>query len=178
MTRAETAEIMTLLQAIYPDSFRGVSNEMMKMRVALWASAFSDDPKILVQAAVQAWISTDTKGFAPVPGQIKEQIAILKNQSEITEQEAWDIVMIALRNSAYNSQEEYAKLPEEIKRAVGSHNMLRSWASVNYNELQTIIASQFKNAYKAIAAKKKNFDKIPEKVKSITSEEEVKQLQA
>lgn len=171
MTRTETAEIMALLQAMYPDSFRGMSNEMMKARVAMWASIFQDDPPRLVQAAVQAWIATDTKAFAPVPGQIKEQIAILKNQTDITEQEAWDMVMVALRNSAYNSQEEYAKLPEDIRHAIGSHNMLKSWASVNYNELQTIIASQFKNSYKAIIAKKKTMDKIPEKIKAIASDE-------
>lgn len=169
MTRVETAEIMTLLQSIYPDSFRGFSNEMMKARAALWASVFQDDPPKLVQAAVQAWIATDTKGFLPVPGQIKEQLAILRDNGGLSDQDAWELVIKALGNSSYGSVEEFAKLPTDVQRAVGSANMLRSWATIPYNELQTVIASNFKREYRSIVAQKKDFAKIPEAIKQIAA---------
>ena len=170
MTLKETAQVLAVLHAVYPQTV-GQTDDALRAKMNVWQEIFTEEPVSVVMAAAKAFIATDTRGFMPLPGQIKEQMAVMKNQADITEQEAWDIVMVALRNSAYNSQEEYAKLPEEIKHAVGSHNMLKSWASVNYNELQTIIASQFKNAYKAIVAKKKSIEKIPEKVKTIAAEE-------
>lgn len=175
MNLRETAEVLAVLHAVYPQTV-GQTDNALRAKMNVWQEVLSDEPVSVVMAAAKAFIATDARGFMPVPGQIKEQIAVMKNQAEITEQEAWDMVMMALKNSAYNSQEEYARLPEEIKRAVGSHNMLRSWASVNYNELQTIIASQFKNSYKAILTKKKALDKIPENVKAIVSGDEKKRL--
>ena len=103
----------------------------------------------------------------PVPGQIKEQISILRDQGGLNEQDAWELVTNALRNSSYGSAEEFAKLPPDVQRAVGSPNMLRTWAAVNFSELQTVIASNFKRDYRAIAAQKKDFAKIPESVKQI-----------
>ena len=177
MNLKETAQVLAVLHAVYPQTV-GQTDDALRAKMNVWQEVFADDPASVVMAAAKAFIATDTRGFVPAPGQIKAQIEVMKNQAEITEQEAWDIVMKALGNSAYNSQAEYAKLPEEIKHAVGSHNMLKSWASVNYNELQTIIASQFKNAYKAIVEKKKSLEKIPEKVKAIAAEEGKKLIEA
>lgn len=177
MNLKETAEVLAVLHAVYPKTIVQTDNAL-RAQMNVWKEILADEPVSVVMAAAKAFIATDTRGFMPVPGQIKEQIAVMKNHAEITEQEAWDMVMVALRNSAYNSQQEYAKLPDEIRRAIGSHNMLKSWASVGYNELQTIIASQFKNSYKAIVAKKKAMDKIPENIKSITSHEEIKRLES
>ena len=47
--------------------------------------------------------------------------------------------------------------------------MLRTWAAVNYEELQTVIASNFKRDYRSIAAQKKDFAKIPASVKQIAT---------
>lgn len=177
MNLKETAEVLAIIHATYPQTVAQTDNAL-RAKMNVWQEIFTEEPVSVVMAAAKAFIATDTRGYMPAPGQIKEQIAAIKNQAEITEQEAWDMVMEALRNSAYNSQVEYAKLPEEIKRAVGSHNMLKSWASVDHNELQTIIASQFKNAYKAIIAKKRSLEKIPEKVKAIAAEEGKKLIEA
>lgn len=87
-------------------------------------------------AAAKAFVATDKKGFPPVPGQIKEQISVLRNQNGMSEQDAWEMVNNALRNSSYGSAEEFAKLPKDIQRAVGSANMLRSWATIPYAELR------------------------------------------
>ena len=103
----------------------------------------------------------------PVPGQIKEKISLLRDQGGLNEQDAWELVTNVLRNSSYGSAEEFAKLPPDVQRAVGSPNMLRTWAVVNYEELQTVIASNFKRDYRAIATQKKDFAKIPSSVKHI-----------
>ena len=127
MNLKETAQVLAVLHAVYPQSITQ-TDDAMRAKMNVWQELFADEPASLVMAAAKAFMANDTRGFMPIPGQIKEQIHILRNQAVITEQEAWDVVMGALRNSTYNSQAEFAKLPEEIRHAVGSHNMLRSWA--------------------------------------------------
>ncbi len=167
MTKQDTYQVLATLQAFYPDSFRGMTDTAAQLKVTLWQEQFADDPATLVQAAVKAYVSTDKKGFMPVPGQIKEQIALLRDKGGLSEQDAWELVIKALSNSSYGSVEEFFKLPVDVQRAVGSPNMLRSWASVNISELQTVIASNFKRDYRAITAQKKDYDKIPEKIKKL-----------
>ena len=169
MTKQDTYRVLGIMQAYYRDAFRGMTDDALNMTVSLWQELFADEPVALVQAAVKAYASTDKKGFMPVPGQIKEQISILLDKGGLNEQEAWELVTNALRNSSYGSVEEFAKLPPDVQRAVGSPNMLRTWAAVNYEELQTVIASNFKRDYRAIAAQKKDFAKIPASVKQIAT---------
>lgn len=167
MTKQDAYQVLAILQAFYPDAFRGMTDAAVQLKVALWQEQFADEPATLVQAAVKAYVSTDKKGFMPVPGQIKEQITILRDKGGLNEQDAWELVTKALCNSSYGSVEEFAKLPADVQRAVGSHNMLRSWAAVNISELQTVIASNFKRDYRAIVAQKKDFAKIPDAVKQL-----------
>lgn len=166
MTRKETFQVLGILRTVYKGSFN-CSDDEERLLVTIWQEIFADEPAILVQAAVKAYIATETRGFAPVPGQIKERIAILRNQGGLCEQDAWELVTNALRNSSYGSVEEFAKLPADIQRAVGSPNMLKNWAAVNFSELQTVIASNFKRDYRAIVAQKRDFAKIPEAVKQL-----------
>ena len=165
MTKQDTYQVLATLQAFYPDSFRGMTDSAAQLKVTLWQEQFAT----LVQAAVKSYVSTDKKGFMPVPGQIKEQISILRDQGGLNEQDAWELVTNALRNSSYGYMEEFAKLPPDVQRAVGSPNMLRTWAAVNFSELQTVIASNFKREYRAIMAQKNDYAKIPESVKQIAS---------
>lgn len=167
MTKQDTYQVLATLQAFYPDSFRGLTDAAAQLKVTLWQEQFADEPATLVQAAVKAYVSTDKKGFMPVPGQIKERIVILRDSGGLSEQDAWELVTSALCNSSYGSTEEFAKLPADVQQAVGSPNMLKSWAAVNISELQTVVASNFKRDYRAIVAQKRDLAKIPEAVKQL-----------
>lgn len=176
MTKQDTYQLLATLQAFYPDSFRGMTDAAAQMKLTLWQEQFADEPGAVVIAAAKAYASTDTKGFMPTPGQIKEQIRLIQKENELSEQEAWDLVMKALRNSSYGAVEEFAKLPEPVRHAVGSHNMLRQWVNYAAGELQ-FVASEFKKAYRQIIEKKNNLDKIPVAVKQLAAGEEKKLLE-
>lgn len=167
MTKQDTYQVLAVMQAFYPDAFRGMTDAAAQLKLELWQEQFADEPATLVQAAVKSYVSTDRKGFMPVPGQIKEQIAILRDMGGLNEQDAWELVSKALSNSTYSSVEEFAKLPADVQRAVGSPNMLKDWAAVNISELQTVIASNFKRDYRAIVAQRKDLAKIPDAVKQL-----------
>jgi hypothetical protein len=170
MTKREVAELMTILQANYPDSFRGQSDAVVAAKIALWHDFFKDYPKQIVSAAAKAFMATDTKGFMPNVGQITEQIQRLNRAEDMTPGEAWGIVMKALRNSTYGSEEEFAKLPPEVQRAVGSPSQLREWASMDTETVQSVIGSNFQRSFRVRQDRDKDLAKLPSDVKALIAE--------
>lgn len=167
MTKLEIAELMTVMQANYPDSFRGQSDEVIGAKIALWHDFFRDYPKDVVYAAAKAFIANDTKGFMPNIGQINDCIQKMTNADTMTEGEAWIYVAKALQNSAYNSAEEFAKLPERIQRLVGSHNQLREWALMDSETVHSVVSSNFQRTFRARQASDREYEKLPQSVKRI-----------
>lgn len=77
MTQGETLKIMAVLQATYPNFYRDMTRQNAESVVALWADMFAEDSYNTVAAAVKAFIASDSKGFPPVVGQVKQRVAEL-----------------------------------------------------------------------------------------------------
>lgn len=167
MSYRETLQIMAILKTAYPNYYKGGSD--LEQAANLWAELFKDDDAAVVAAAVKAFIVNDEKGFPPVIGQIKTMVRNLTSPKELTELEAWGLVSAALRNSLYNSEDEYRKLPPVVQRIVGSPSVLREWAQSDINELQTVIASNFQRSYRARAKGEREFMALPQSTKDILS---------
>lgn len=117
-----------------------------KNTLVLWAQMFSDDPVQEVAAAVKAFIAQDTKGFAPVIGQIKQLMLKVKSD-DMGEGEAWMLIRKAISNGIYGSCEEFEQLPEILQRVVGSPDQLEQWAMLT-DGLDTVVQSNVKRAYR------------------------------
>ena len=79
---------------------------------------------------------------------------------KITDSQAWAMVRKALENGNYHSAEEFEKLPELVKKAVGSADQLRIWAGdTDYNE--SVISSNFKRAYRTIVERAETEARLP-----------------
>lgn len=165
MTKREIAEMLTIIQANYPDTAKGQSDAAFKAKVTLWYEFFQEHPKELVHAAAMAFIANDTKGFMPNIGQINEYIQKIRSQDNMTEGEAWGYVAKAIRNSAYNSAEEFAKLPERIQRLVGSPNQLREWALMDAEIVQSVVSSNFQRTFRARQKSDAEYERLPGDVK-------------
>ncbi len=170
MTNDEALKIITVFQLNYPDNFRGKSDLVIKATVELWEKMFADEPYALVNAAVIAHMATDTSRFMPPIGVIKEAVRKLQQPEEMTQQEAWNIVAKALRNSAYGSEDEFQKLPSQIKRVVGSPRQLREWALMDTDTVQSVVASNFQRSFKAIQSREQEFQKLPSGVRQYMAE--------
>lgn len=164
MTRSETAQIIAIMQLNYPDTFRGMSDQAIGGMVDLWQRMFTEETAALVQNAVETHICASTDRYMPNIGIIKEEIRKLTQPQPqgMSENEAWSLVMAALRNSAYGYREEYAKLPPLIRRAVGNENTLREWAMLPTEELNTVVASNFMRSYRAIQKREEEWAKLPQ----------------
>ena len=165
MTREETLAIMGVLKAAYPNYYRDMNRKDAEAVVDLWATMFSDEPMQLVAMAVKAHISSDTKGFPPHIGAIKEAIGKLMQPDTMSEQEAWALVDKATRNAAYEAEKEFSKLPPLVQKLVGSPYSLRAWALMDSDTVSSVVASNFQRSYRAEVAKQKELLSLPSDVR-------------
>jgi len=83
MTRAETLEILTTIRVAYPNFYRNSSPEDTDAATNLWAKMFADEPYELVSAAFERYIASDTRGFPPPIGALKETIRKWRDPYEL-----------------------------------------------------------------------------------------------
>lgn len=167
MDRTDVLKIMAVLRGAYPQFYRNISKQEAEDTVNLWTEMFSGDSYSLVAAAVKALIESDSKGYPPHIGSVKEKLRLITGGDEMTEAEAWGIVAKALRNSTYGSREEFEKFPPVIKRIVGSPNQLREWGLMDHDTVHSVVASNFQRSYKAIAQRELELAKLPPDVKAL-----------
>lgn len=163
MTRQETGIIMDILTAAYPRFYAGGVD--MESQLKVWSELFADDDLALVAVAVKALIATDTKGYPPHIGAVKEQMRKLTALDEMSEAEAWARIRQAIRNSGYEAREEFAKLPPVLQKLVGSASQLHEWAMIDSDVLQSVVASNVQRGFRAIQSREREQAKLPGDVK-------------
>jgi hypothetical protein len=182
MNRKETLAVMALLRTAYPQYYAKETAETVNASVALWEMMFVDDDFQLVKAAVTAFIATDTKGFPPVIGQIKGKLDMIQSEAygggELTPMEAWTKVQRAIKNSYYNSAEEFAKLPDTIRAVIGSPSTLRDYATMDSETVNSVVASNFQRSFSARRDHVVEMRKLPQSVKTLIADERFKAIGA
>lgn len=170
MTRDETKLILAVLRSAFPNFYRGMGGEELSAIVNLWTEMFRDEPMNLVAAAVKAMIAARTNTFPPNIGEVKEQIAKIKSPHALSPNDAWGMVVAATRNSLYNSQKEFERLPPNVQRVVGSPMQLKEWAMMESDTFASVVASNFQRAFRVRAERDREFDKMPSDVKVFIEE--------
>ena len=162
MTREETVKIMRIICDSYPNYKPTNLSEI----VDVWCMMLSDYTYDEVSIALKAYITSNTSGFAPAIGQLIEMIKTITEGQELNEMEAWTLVSKAIRNSAYNSVEEFAKLPPLVQMAVGLPDQLRQWAlDENFNE--QVASSNFMRCYRAELNRQQEIARMPSEVRQL-----------
>lgn len=75
MTKEETAKILAILKAAYPNTFKNLSTEDARATLNIWATQFISIPVGVVMIAVNKLISTNI--FPPTITEVKERIRSL-----------------------------------------------------------------------------------------------------
>ena len=132
----------------------------------IWADILSEYTYEQVDGALRLFIMSDKSGFAPSIGQLVDKIHTMTQPQELNEMEAWSLVSKAIRNSGYNSTEEFAKLPPLVQKAVGLPGQLRTWAlDENYNE--EVVSSNFIKCYRNELTRQRELQKMPQNVRNL-----------
>ena len=72
MTKKEALQVLAILKAAYPSSYRDMTKEDAQGTVSVWAMQFSDMPAEIVVMAIQKLIATNK--FPPTVAEVKEKI--------------------------------------------------------------------------------------------------------
>ncbi|APH16656.1 loader and inhibitor of phage G40P family protein [Clostridium sporogenes] len=169
MTLEETIKILSIIKAAYPQWAKDLKASDAKMMVTLWNDMLQDYEYNLVQVAIKKVIATNK--FPPSVAEVIESINYITSggKSEMTEIEAWGLVRKAIKNSAYNAEEEFNKLPEKIQQAIGSHNILHNWSQETVDGIEKVIGSNFMRSYKATVIRKKEEKQLPSSIRKMLS---------
>lgn len=164
MNLVETAKIMAVLETAYPRFYANKTAEDRENAVKLWAQVFAEDPYNVVSMAVMALIKTSP--YPPQPSDVNAKIQQITQPEQMTEMEAWSLVVKAVNNSAYNSGEEFKKLPPVVQRLVGAPSQLKEWAVMDSETFNSVVASNFQRSYKVRAKNERDYLALPSSVKS------------
>lgn len=170
MTLKETAQCMAILRQFYPQYYKNTGEKDVETAVHMWKSMFPDDDGNVVLSAIRMFIASDSKGFPPSVGQIREKIVKLKNRDTLGETEAWVLVSRAIKNSGYHAKEEFDKLPPDIQRVVSNPQILHDWAMASADDVQTVIASNFMRSYRERMKSEKEYAVLPQNIKAMLYE--------
>ena len=149
MQREEIASVLNVIRDTYDVNFTELTMEV-------WFNALKEFDFEDVQKATFEYIRTGK--YKPKPADIIDLIVERKAPhmpEEMSAQEAWGLVYKAICNSAYNSIQEFDKLPEMARKAVGSADNLRNYA-IDSDFNLGVAQSQFIKAYNTILERKKN----------------------
>lgn len=166
MTLSETGKLIAMICEIYPTWANGRNIEAT---VRLWQKLMADDDPEIMTNALMYFLSTDTKGFPPVPGQLKEAASKLIGGGPrgLTEGEAWAMVSKAIANGYYGAKTEFDKLPPEVQDIVGSPSMLRTWSQMDADQVQTVVASNFQRSYRVRSEQSREMARLPGSVRGL-----------
>lgn len=166
MTKKEIVNVLAILKVAYPSSFKGMDDSEYRDTLKLWYMILGGEDAAMVNAAVTALIATRREGYTPTIGEVCENLRLLKQDGELTDQEAWMLVSKACRNGSYGYKEEFEKLPPNVQRAVGQAEQLREWALVDTETLETVTASNFRKTYRGLVQREEEMRRMPESVRA------------
>jgi hypothetical protein len=164
VTVNEARKIIAVMMVSYPN-FKPIDTEIM---ATTWADMLSDYSYEQINVALKAYIRTDTSGFAPSIGQLIGKLQTISNANkELNEMEAWALVSQALKNGYYGAEEEFAKLPEVVQKAVGTPANLRAWAHTDESSIENVVQSNFMRTYRTVVKRESEYAKMPTSIKNL-----------
>lgn len=170
MTVNEARKIIAVMLVSYPN-FKPIDTELM---ATTWADMLAEYTYEQVNTALRCYITSDKSGFAPAIGQIVDKIKTVSEPQQLNELEAWGLVDKAIRNSTYHAEEEFAKLPPIVQKAVGSPSQLFNWARSDIETLESVTQSNFLRTYRAVAKREDEVSRMPSQIRQLIQENEPK----
>jgi hypothetical protein len=139
----------------------------LSLVVDVWHEYLEDYAYEEILIALKAYTTTDTSGFAPSIGQLVGKLQMVSQPNELNEMEAWALVSQALKNGYYGAEEEFAKLPEMVQKAVGTPANLRAWAHTDEQSIENVVQSNFMRTYRTVVKRESECAKLPPSIKNL-----------
>lgn len=162
MKMEQFATLVKGMKAVYSDP-KFIAD---KDAIMVWYEFFKDDDYMVVQAAIQKYMANNE--FPPtIAGIRKIMNEIVNPETGMNEMEAWSLVYKAICNSAYKASEEFEKLPKECQKAIGNPAILKEWARLDIQEVNTVIQSNFMRSFKVEKKRSQELEQLPQSTRSV-----------
>jgi len=163
MNKVETAALLAIIKTAYPNFYRDTDSP--DDAINLWSTMFSSDPALIVTEAVKALMCTLI--FPPTIADVKEKIRQITEPDKMTELEAWSQVQRAIADSNYHAEERFNALPPIVQKIIGSHNVLREWAMMETETVNSVIQSNFMRSFTAKQKQVELYKALPDSTKQM-----------
>ena len=170
MTVNDARKIIAVMLVSYPN-FKPIDTELM---ATTWADMLNEYSYEQVSVALKCYITTDTSGFAPSIGQLIDKLKTVEQPQELNELQAWGLVRKAINNSGYHSEEEFAKLPPLVQKAVGAPGQLKQWGMSDIESMETVAQSNFMRTYRAVVKREDEVSRMPKEIRQLIQQNEPK----
>lgn len=170
MTVNDARKIIAVMLVSYPN-FKPIDTELM---ATTWADMLNEYSYEQVSVALKCYITTDTSGFAPSIGQLIDKLKTVEQPQELNELQAWGLVRKAINNSGYHSEEEFAKLPPLVQKAVGTPGQLKQWGLSDIESMETVAQSNFMRTYRAVVKREDEVSRMPIEIRQLIQQNEPK----
>lgn len=152
MIPQEWAEIAGLLNAAYKTSGGALFDDTKTVNA--WFLLLEDlDGRALKAAAINLITKSP---YSPKISDLRAEYVRITTPDVLPDLEAWAVVRDGIRNGLYGATEEFAKMPPDVQKAVGSADSLTEWAMLKPEQVETVIQSQFLTAYRAQKERRHN----------------------
>lgn len=160
-TKDEFMQLVAVLRAAYS------SEKFMpdKQSALVWYEMLKDiDYPVLMQGCYKLIQSSP---YPPTIADIRASCASLQTVERLTDLEAWALVRKALGNGTYGAEQEFAKLPPLVQKAVGSPANIREMAQADMDSVATVFQSQFLRAYRTETQRAADMAKLSPKLRTL-----------
>jgi len=140
MTRDETKQLLDILKLSYPTYYKNMDFNQAKETLDFYYGFFDEYDAVIVVQALRNYIKENK--FPPTIAGLTEQINLLMPSGK-SSAEYWNLILKAIRNSAYNSKEEFDKLPHECQMWLGESMALKDLSQIDSETVNTVIRGQF-----------------------------------
>lgn len=163
MTKQEVSQLIMTMNALYPN---WKPTSPIPAITSAWYMLLKDCDKDDINNALMIYVSRGEQFPPSNPGVLTSLLVDVKSNG-MTEMQAWDLVLKAIRNGNYGAEEEFNALPSEIQKAVGSPAQIAAWAQLPSDEVQTVIQSNFQRSYRAAVKREQDNAKLPTRLKDL-----------
>lgn len=161
MELVDTKKVLAYVAAAFPRYYAKVTRSSADRQAMVWNDALADYSVDAVMAGVRSYISVDSSGFPPSPGQIIEHIHFVGNPRDHSGTEAWALVRKAVNVPWDQFDASYATLPRAAQIAVGSPESLKELAQMDTQRFETVAQSNFLRMYEAAKIRDNKEQRVP-----------------
>ena len=149
-----------VIKGSYPNHFKNVDELTFKLTTEMWFSAFKDQDFFTVLKVTQKYILENK--YPPTIADLRQEVIKITNpESLMTPEEAWEIVISAVKRFGfYQMPEAFKTFSEPIKRSVKAIG----WGNICKSENIGIERSNFYKMYSAIDKPNREQAIIPKEI--------------